>query len=99
MPTYEKFMKELLSRKKKFKEDENIVLGVHAITQRKLPPNLTYHGRFTIPYAIGPSTIRQALCNLRAIIHDKEVKLRGTKTNPYDFDTCREINHLLVWCI
>lgn len=51
MPTYAKFMKELLSRKRKFKKDENIVLveEYNVIIQRNLPPKLTNPGRVIIP--------------------------------------------------
>lgn len=71
MSTYTKFMKELLSRKKKFKDDENFVLAKEcsSIIQRKLPLKLTDPGRFTIPCTIGPLFIGQSLCDLETIMN------------------------------
>lgn len=71
MLTYVKLMKELLSRKRKFKEDENIFLveECSAIIQRNLPLKLTDPGRFTILCTIGPLTIGQDSCDLGAIIN------------------------------
>ncbi|XP_027346437.1 uncharacterized protein LOC113858144 [Abrus precatorius] len=71
MPSYAKFMKDLLSKKKKLKEDAIIALTdeCSAILQQKLPPKLKDLGSFTIPCTIGNVTIGKALCNLRANIN------------------------------
>lgn len=68
---YEKFMKELLSRKRKLNYDENIALEkeYNAIIQRKVPPKLTDSGRFSTPCSIGLLTIVYALCDLGVSIN------------------------------
>ncbi|CAJ2668382.1 unnamed protein product [Trifolium pratense] len=71
MPVYAKFMKDLLSGKRKLKDDENIALSEEcsAIPQRKLPPKLKDPGSFTIPCSIGELKIGRALCDLGASIN------------------------------
>ena len=66
MPLYAKFMKELLTGRKRPKDDENIALSENcsAILQRKLPPKLKDPGAFTIPCSIGPVEVGKALCDL-----------------------------------
>ncbi|KAK2410681.1 hypothetical protein QL285_046032 [Trifolium repens] len=71
MPVYAKFMKDLLSGKRKLRDDENIALSeeCNAILQRKLPPKLKDPGSFTIPCSIGELKIGRALCDLGASIN------------------------------
>jgi len=71
IPVYAKFMKELLTGRRKPKDDENIVLSENcsAILQKKLPPKLKDSGTFTIPCSIGPVDIGRALCDLGASIN------------------------------
>ncbi|XP_027351041.1 uncharacterized protein LOC113862096 [Abrus precatorius] len=66
MPLYAKFMKDLLSKKMKLKEDATIALTeeCNAILQQKLPPKLKDLGSFTIPCTIGNVTTRKALWDL-----------------------------------
>ena len=56
MSLYAKSMKELLTGRRKPKDDENIALSENcsAILQNKLPPKLKDPGAFTIPCSIGP---------------------------------------------
>ncbi|XP_039688640.1 uncharacterized protein [Medicago truncatula] len=62
MPIYAKFMKEMLTGRRKPKDDENISLSENcsAILQRKLPPMLKDPGAFTIPCSVGPVDIGRA---------------------------------------
>ena len=55
MPSYVKFMKEILSKKRKLEEFETVALTEEcsAILQQKLPPKLKDPGSFTIPCRIG----------------------------------------------
>ncbi|MCI77358.1 hypothetical protein A2U01_0098628, partial [Trifolium medium] len=55
MPEYTKFMKELLTKKRKPHEDEtvNLTEECSAILQRKLPQKKNDPGSFTIPCSIG----------------------------------------------
>lgn len=66
MSVYAKFMKYLLTGKRKPKYDESISLvdECSAIIQCKLPPKLTDLGRFTIPCSIGSLKICHSLCDL-----------------------------------
>ena len=71
IPLYAKFMKELLTGRKRPKDDENIALSENcsAIIQRKLPLKLKDLGAFTIPCSIGLVKIGKALCDLGASIN------------------------------
>ncbi|XP_047170548.1 uncharacterized protein LOC124838881 [Vigna umbellata] len=71
MPSYAKFMKDLLSKKRKLQEDETIMLTEEciAIIQQKLPPKLKDPGSFVIPCEIGNITGGKALCDLGASIN------------------------------
>ncbi|WVZ24189.1 hypothetical protein V8G54_002733 [Vigna mungo] len=66
MPSYAKFMKDLLSKKRKLQEDETIMLTEEcsSIIQQKLPPKLKDPGSFVIPCEIGNITVGKALCDL-----------------------------------
>jgi len=66
MPTYAKFLKEILSKKRKIEEDETINLTEEcsAIIQNKLPPKLKDSGSFSIPYVIGFEIVKKAMCDL-----------------------------------
>jgi len=59
-------MKELLTGRRKLKDDENIALSENcsAILQNKLSPKLKDPGAFTIPYSIGPVKVGRAFCDL-----------------------------------
>ncbi|CAJ2636922.1 unnamed protein product [Trifolium pratense] len=71
MPMYAKFMKELLTKKRKPKEDETVLLTEEcsAILQRKLPQKKKDPGSFTIPCSIGNLHVGRALCDLGASIN------------------------------
>ena len=55
MPNYVKFMKDILSRKRRLSKFEtvNLTMECSAILQRKLPQKMKDPGSFTIPYKIG----------------------------------------------
>ncbi|KAJ9145691.1 hypothetical protein P3X46_028044 [Hevea brasiliensis] len=70
MPSYAKFLKEILSKKRKL-EDYGIVALTEecsAILQNKLPPKLKDLRSFSIPCLIGNKKIDKALCDLGASI-------------------------------
>ncbi|KAL9416753.1 hypothetical protein AB3S75_039861 [Citrus x aurantiifolia] len=71
MPLYAKFMKELLSNKRKLEEHETVMLteDCTAILQNKLPPKLKDPGSFNIPCIIGNCYFDKALCDLGASIN------------------------------
>ncbi|XP_073122386.1 uncharacterized protein [Henckelia pumila] len=71
MPSYAKFLKEILSNKRKLVEFETIKLSkeCYAILQNKLPPKLKDPGSFSIPCTIGNSFFSKALCDLDARIN------------------------------
>lgn len=66
-----KFMKELLTKKRKFNEEEEISLieRCSAIVKRKLPPKFKDLGSFTIPCNIGKVNIGKAPYDLDANIN------------------------------
>ena len=55
MPKYAKFLKEVLSNKRKLMDNEKVMFTeeYNAILQRKLPLKLKDPGSFTIPCTIG----------------------------------------------
>ncbi|KAK5825727.1 hypothetical protein PVK06_020589 [Gossypium arboreum] len=71
MPTYTKFLKELLTNKRKFKDVSTVELNKEcsAILQNKLPTKLKDPGSFTIPCLIGSLNVEQALADLGASIN------------------------------
>ncbi|XP_062103161.1 uncharacterized protein LOC133814182 [Humulus lupulus] len=84
MPSYVKFLKEILSKKRKMKDYETVALREEcsAILQRKLPQKLRDPGSFTIPCTIGnfklglgearPTTVTLQLAN-RSIKHHRGI--------------------------
>ncbi|KAK5772503.1 hypothetical protein PVK06_048792 [Gossypium arboreum] len=71
MPTYAKFLKELLTNKRKFEDLSTVELyeECSAILQNKLPTKLKDRGSFTIPCLIGSLNVDKALADLRANIN------------------------------
>ncbi|PIN10844.1 DNA-directed DNA polymerase [Handroanthus impetiginosus] len=71
MPSYVKFMKDILSKKRRLGDYEMVTLTEEysVIIQNKLPPKLKDPGSFTIPNAIGTHFSKRASCNLRASIN------------------------------
>ncbi|XP_058009398.1 uncharacterized protein LOC131183180 [Hevea brasiliensis] len=68
MPSYAKFLKEILSKKRRLENYETIALREEcsAILQNKLPPKLKDPWSFSIPFLIGNKNIDKALCDLGA---------------------------------
>nr|KYP43850.1 hypothetical protein KK1_034669 [Cajanus cajan] len=71
MPIYAKFMKDLLTKKIKFIEQDIIELeaGCSAIIQKNLPPKFKDPGSFTISITIGDLSVGRALLDLGASIN------------------------------
>ena len=71
MPSYVKFMKDILSQKRRLVDFEtvNLTEECSAILQRNLPQKLKDPGSFTIPSTIGNAIFERALCDLGASIN------------------------------
>ncbi|KAL5565251.1 hypothetical protein UlMin_028415 [Ulmus minor] len=71
MPKYAKFLREVLSNKRRLEANEKVMLmeECSAILQRKLPPTLKDPGSFTIPCTIGDFEFDKVLCDLGASIN------------------------------
>ncbi|KAL5583077.1 hypothetical protein UlMin_015519 [Ulmus minor] len=71
MPNYVKFMKNMLTKKRRFGEFETVALTreCSAVLQNKLPPKLKDSGSFAIPCSIGNRYFGKALCDLGASIN------------------------------
>jgi len=71
MPTYARFMKDLLTKKRKIPDHEIVELeaGCSAIIQKSLPQKSRDLGNFTLPVTIGNLTIKRALMDLGASIN------------------------------
>ena len=71
MPLYEKFMKEILSKKRKIAEEGivNLTATCNAIIQQKLPAKMKDPSSFTIPCSIGKYEFKKALCDSGASIN------------------------------
>ncbi|KAJ9152944.1 hypothetical protein P3X46_026448 [Hevea brasiliensis] len=70
MPSYAKFLKEILSNKRRLEDYDTINLGEQcsSIIQKKLPPKLKDPGVFSIPCHIGDNCVANALCDLGASV-------------------------------
>ncbi|XP_062093785.1 uncharacterized protein LOC133799807 [Humulus lupulus] len=71
MPNYVKFMKDILTKKRRLGEFETVALTKEcsSFLQNKLPPKMKDPGSFTIPCTIGNSYCGMALCDLGASIN------------------------------
>ncbi|XP_062104133.1 uncharacterized protein LOC133815293 [Humulus lupulus] len=71
MPSYVKFMKEILSKKRKMEDYEIVAFTEEcsAILQRRLLQKFRDPGRFTIPWTIGKFECKHTLCDLGASIN------------------------------
>jgi len=70
MPSYAKFLKDLLSNKGKLLKHATVSLTEECSTiiQNKLPPKLSDPGSFSIPCSVGDVAISRALCDLGASV-------------------------------
>ncbi|XP_063949969.1 uncharacterized protein LOC135152794 [Daucus carota subsp. sativus] len=70
MPLYAKFMKQVLSNRKKLEAVETISLSEEcsAVIQRNIPPKLKDPGSFSLPCTIGKVGVKRALCDLGASV-------------------------------
>lgn len=66
MSMYEKFMKDLLTKKEKYINDESIVFegNYSSMIQRILPHKFKDLGNVTIPCSIGTTSVGKALIDL-----------------------------------
>ena len=71
MPLYAKFLKEVLSKKRKIAEEGivNLTATCSAIIQQKLPAKMKDPSNFTIPCSIGKYEFKKALCDSGASIN------------------------------
>ncbi|KAM6543139.1 hypothetical protein CsatB_007586 [Cannabis sativa] len=71
MPNYVKFLKDILTKKRRLGEFETVALteGCSAMLKSKIPPKLKDPGSFTIPCTIGGRDVGRALCDLGASIN------------------------------
>ena len=71
MPLYAKFLKEVLSKKRKIAEEGivNLTATCSAIIQQKLPTKMKGPGSFTIPCSIGKYEFKKALCDSGASLN------------------------------
>ncbi|KAJ9129119.1 hypothetical protein P3X46_034110 [Hevea brasiliensis] len=74
MPSYAKFLKEILSNKRRLEDYETVALTEEcsAILQRKLPPKLKDPGSFSIPCHIGESYLKPTHISLQ--LADRSIK-------------------------
>ena len=65
MPLYAKFLKEILSKKRKIADERvvNLAATCSAVIQKNLPEKMKDPGSFTIPCTIGGVEIQKALCD------------------------------------
>ena len=71
MPNYAKFLKEILSKKRKIAEEGivNLTATCSAVIQQKLPAKIKDPCSFTIPCSIGKYEFKKALCDSGASIN------------------------------
>ena len=71
MPQYAKFMKDIISKKRKFSEEGvvSLIATCSAVIQRSLSLKMQDPGSFIIPCTIGNFEMGKALCDSRASIN------------------------------
>ena len=71
MPNYAKFLKDILSKKKKIAEEGvvNLTATCSAVIQKSLPAQMKDPSSFTIPCTIGKYEFKKALCDSGASIN------------------------------
>ena len=71
IPQYAKFMKDILSRKRKITQEGIVSLKTtySAVIQKTLPEKMKDPGSFTIPCKIGDADMGKASCDSRASIN------------------------------
>ena len=71
MPNYAKFLKDILSKKKKVADEGVVILTAtsSAVIQKSQPAKMKDPGNFTIPYTIGTCEFKKALCDSGASIN------------------------------
>ncbi|XP_074304183.1 uncharacterized protein LOC141638903 [Silene latifolia] len=89
VPTYAKFLKEILTKKRSFNEVETVVFTEECSTvlQSRSPPKLKDPGIFSIPYNIGPLAIDNALCDL------------GASVSVMPYTICKQLKMTKLKCI
>ena len=65
MPNNAKFLKDILSKKRKFAKEgvANLIATCSAVIQKSLPVKMQDPGSFTIPCTIGNVEFKKALCD------------------------------------
>ena len=71
MPLYAKFLKDILSKKRKIVEEGivNLIATCSAVIKKEFPEKIKDPGSFTIPCIIGGVKFQKALCNSGASIN------------------------------
>ena len=71
MPKYAKFLKEIITNKRTWDNNETVPLGetCSSIISRKIPTKLKDPGSFTIPCVVGMNEFPHCLCDLGASIN------------------------------
>ncbi|XP_015949324.1 uncharacterized protein LOC107474239 [Arachis duranensis] len=71
MPLYEKFLKDLINKKRSWHEKETVLLieECSAVIQSGIPPKLKDPRSFVVSCTIGKMTLDKALCDLSASIN------------------------------
>ncbi|XP_038874946.1 uncharacterized protein LOC120067458 [Benincasa hispida] len=71
MPSYVKFLKDILTNKRKIGENETVALTYEcsALFQNNIPTKMKDPGSFTLPCLIGGKEVGNALCDLGASIN------------------------------
>ena len=82
MPLYAKFLKQILSKKRKIAEEGivNLTATCSTIIQQKLPAKMKDPGSFTIPCSIGKYEFKKALCDSGASINLMPLSVELTPT-------------------
>ncbi|XP_028214897.1 uncharacterized protein LOC114396934 [Glycine soja] len=86
MPLYTKFMKDILTKKGKYIDNESIIVGGNciAVIQRNRPKKFKNPGSVTIPCTIGNESVGKALIDL------------GVSINLMPLSMCRRIGNLKI---
>ncbi|XP_039007856.1 uncharacterized protein LOC120135699 [Hibiscus syriacus] len=70
MPTYDKFLKDIVTNKRKAEKYETITTTKeYCSSLSKLPPKIQYPGNFIIPFSIEENYVEKELCDLGSSVN------------------------------
>ena len=100
MPLYTKFLKDLLTKKGKYINDESIMVegNCNVVIQRVLPQKFKDPRNVTIPCSIGDVSMGKALVDMGASINLMPLSMYRRIRNLRVAPTKMTLHYQTIWC-